>query len=50
MAELALDVLYPGMNPVAEGDGLFRAETGSRVNVKKIEKARKETQTAKGKK
>ena len=50
MAEPALDVLHAGMNPVAEGDGLFRSETGRRVNVKKIEKARKETQTAKGKK
>ncbi len=50
MAEPALDLLHAGMNPVAEGNGLFRTETGRRVNVKKIEKARKEDQTANGKK
>jgi hypothetical protein len=50
MAESALDLLHAGMNPVAEGDGLFRTETGRRVNVKKIEEARKEDQTANGKK
>ena len=50
MAELALDVFYAGMNPVAERDGLFRTETGRRVNVKKIEKAHKENQAANGKK
>ena len=50
MTEPALDVLHGGMNPVAEGDELFRTETGRRVNVKKIEKARKEDQTANGKK
>jgi hypothetical protein len=50
MAELALDVFYTGMNPVAEGDGLFRAQTGCRVNIEKVEKARKENQAADGKK
>ena len=50
MAELALDILHTSMNPVAEGDGLFRAETRCRVNIEKIEKARKENQAAYGKK
>jgi hypothetical protein len=50
MAEPALDILHPGMYPVAEGDGLFRAQTGRRVYVKKVEESRKEHKTAKGKK
>lgn len=50
MAEPALDVLHTGVNPVAEGEGLFRTETGGRIEIKKIEKTRKEDQTANGKK
>ena len=34
MAEQTLDLLYPCMDPVAEGDGLFRPDIGCRRYVK----------------
>jgi hypothetical protein len=46
MAELALDLLDPAVDPVAEGYGLFRTEVLSGVNVKEIQKNKKEKETA----
>jgi hypothetical protein len=46
MAERALDRLYAGMDLMAEGNRLFRTETGRRINIEKIEEAQQENQAA----
>jgi hypothetical protein len=46
MTEFALDLLHPGVNPVAERDRLFRSKTFDRHEVKKIEPDRDDSQTA----
>ena len=49
MAELALDVLYTGVDPMAERYGLLRANVGG-VLIKKVKKEHRSKYRQKGQK
>ena len=49
MAELALNIFDPGMNPVAERYGLLRANVGG-VLIKKVKKEHRSKYRQKGQK
>jgi hypothetical protein len=48
VAKLALDFLYPGVNPVTERDGLFRTQVSGRHQVKGVKEHSNQPQTRQG--